>query len=132
MEILFIIGRVLFALLFLGSAFGHFAQREAMTGYAQYKKVPVAGFSVVASGVMLLLGGFSILLGVYPVIGALLLAAFLIPTAFIMHNFWTETDATAKQNSMISFNKDISLAGAALVLAYFFATVEDLPLVFIG
>lgn len=132
MEILFIVGRVFFAFLFLGSAFGHFAQREAMTGYAQYKKVPAAAASVLISGVMLLAGGLSVLLGVYPVIGSLLLAAFLIPTAFIMHNFWTETDAQAKQNSMISFNKDIALGGAALILAYFFTIVEELPLILIG
>lgn len=132
MEILFIIGRVLFAFLFLGSAFGHFAQREAMTGYAKYKNVPAAGLSVVVTGIMLLAGGLSILLGIYPVIGSLLLAAFLIPTAFIMHNFWSETDAQAKQNTMISFNKDLSLGGAALILAYFFANTSDLPFILLG
>ncbi len=132
MEILFIVGRVLFAFLFLGSAFGHFAQREAMTGYAKYKKVPAAAASVLITGVMLLVGGLSVLLGVYPVVGSLLLAAFLLPTAFLMHNFWTETEAQAKQTAMISFNKDIALAGAALILAYFFSTVEDLPLILLG
>jgi uncharacterized membrane protein YphA (DoxX/SURF4 family) len=40
----------------------------------------------------------------------------LILAAFIFHNFWKETDATAKMNEQIAFNKDLSLAGASLIL----------------
>ena len=55
-------------------------------------------------------------LGIYADLGALLLAIFLIPTAFMMHNFWKESDATAKMNETIAFFKDLSLAGAALII----------------
>ena len=34
----------------------------------------------------------------------------------MMHAFWKESDATAKQNEMSSFFKDIALAGAALII----------------
>jgi uncharacterized membrane protein YphA (DoxX/SURF4 family) len=34
----------------------------------------------------------------------------------IFHNFWKETDANTKMQEQIAFNKDISLAGAALIL----------------
>ena len=77
-----------------------------MTGYAQYKKVPLAKVSVYVSGVMILLGGLYILLGFYADLGALLIAIFLIPTAFLMHAFWKESDAMAKQNETIAFFKD--------------------------
>jgi uncharacterized membrane protein YphA (DoxX/SURF4 family) len=87
-----------------------------MTGYAQYKKVPAAKLSVIVTGLMVLVGGVFIVLGFYADLGALLIAAFLIPAALIMHAFWKETDATAKQNESIGFFKDLSLAGAALVL----------------
>jgi hypothetical protein len=33
-----------------------------------------------------------------------------------MHAFWKESDATAKQNEQIAFMKDISMAGAALII----------------
>jgi hypothetical protein len=33
-----------------------------------------------------------------------------------MHNFWKETDPTAKQNETIAFFKDLALAGASLVM----------------
>ncbi|MEN9923729.1 MAG: hypothetical protein RIS09_1243 [Actinomycetota bacterium] len=127
MDIIFIVGRILFGVIFLASGIGHLAAREAMVGYAQYKKLPLATLLVPVSGIMLILGALSVVAGVYPAYGALLLALFLIPTAFIFHNFWKETDAQAKMTSQISFNKDISLAGAAIILFYIFSTVEDLP-----
>ena len=116
MDIVLLVGRILFALIFINSGIAHFTKNAAMTGYAQYKKVPLARVSVYVSGLMILLGGVYIVLGFYADLGALLIAAFLIPTAFLMHAFWKETDATAKQNETIGFFKDLSLAGAALII----------------
>jgi len=122
MDIVLVIGRVLFALLFISSGLAHFSQRDAMTGYAQFKKVPAAKFSVLLSGLVILLGGIYIAFGIYADLGALLLAIFLIPSAFMMHNFWTIEDAQAKQGEMINFMKNLSLAGAALILFALLAT----------
>jgi uncharacterized membrane protein YphA (DoxX/SURF4 family) len=115
-DTILIIGRVLFALLFISSGISHFTKTSAMTGYAQFKKVPMAKFSVLLSGAMILLGGIYIAIGFYADLGALLLAVFLIPTAFLMHPFWKESDPTSKQNESIAFFKDLSLAGAALII----------------
>ena len=125
MDIVLIIGRVLFALLFISSGVSHLTKLEAMTGYAQYKKVPAAKFSVVLSGLMILIGGLYIAFGVYADLGALLIALFLIPTSFLMHAFWKETDATAKQNESIGFFKNLSLAGAALIIFALVSTGTD-------
>jgi uncharacterized membrane protein YphA (DoxX/SURF4 family) len=125
MDIGLVIARVLFALIFISSGISHLTKLEAMTGYAQYKKVPAAKFSVLLSGLMILIGGLYIAFGVYADLGALLLALFLIPTAFLMHAFWKETDPTAKQNETISFFKDLSLAGAALIIFALVATGTD-------
>jgi uncharacterized membrane protein YphA (DoxX/SURF4 family) len=98
------------------SGINHFTKLEAMTGYAKYKKLPAAKVGVLVSGLMLLLGGAYVLLGFYVDLGALLLAIFLVLAAVIFHNFWKETDATAKQSEMMNFMKDFALAGAALIL----------------
>ncbi len=87
-----------------------------MTGYAKYKKVPAAKLSVIVSGLMILVGGIFVALGIYADLGALLIALFLIPAALMMHTFWKETDPTAKMNETIGFFKDLSLAGAALII----------------
>ena len=51
--------------------------------------------------------------------------AALVPTALIIHAFWKETDPQAKQMEMVQFQKDLALAGAALMLFAFFAHVGD-------
>jgi uncharacterized membrane protein YphA (DoxX/SURF4 family) len=111
-----LVGRILFAFIFITSGIAHFAKLEAMTGYAKYKKLPAAKLGVLASGLFFLLGGVYIAIGLWVDLGALLLAITLILAAVIFHNYWKETDATAKQNEMIAFNKDLALAGAALIL----------------
>lgn len=125
MDLLILIGRILFAALFLTSAMGHFSQAEGMTGYAKSKGVPAAGASVFLGGVLLALGGVSVLLGIWPDLGSLLLAVFLLPTAVLMHAFWKETDAQARQMEMIQFFKDVGLGGAALMLVGLFARFGD-------
>lgn len=132
MDVIVLIGRILFSALFLFSAVGHFAQRQQMAGYASSRGVPSSEVAVLASGVLLALGGLSVLLGIWADLGALLLVIFLLPTAVLMHGFWRETDPTAKQMEMIQFLKDISLAGAALMLFAFFAHTEDLGLTITG
>ena len=116
MNVVLFIGQVLFAALFITSGIGHFAKLEAMTGYAQYKKLPAAKLGVMASGLFFLVGGILIVIGTYVDLGALLIAITLVLAAVIFHNFWKETDPTTKQNEMIAFNKDIALAGASLIL----------------
>lgn len=116
MKAVLAIGQILFALIFINSGIGHLTKLDAMAGYAKYKKVPAAKLSVIVSGLMILVGGVFVALGIYADLGALLLAIFLIPTAFIMHAFWKESDATAKMNETVAFFKDLSLAGAALII----------------
>ena len=110
------IGRILFALLFISGGLGHLTKLEAMTGYAKYKKLPSAKLGVIVSGLFILFGGLSVLLGIWVDLGAVLLILFLLPSALIMHNFWTETDSMAKSMQQSMFFKNIALAGAALIL----------------
>ena len=116
MDIVMIIGRVLFALIFVSSGINHFTKTQAMTCYAQFKKVPAAKASVLLSGLLLLLGGLSVVLGIYADLGALVLAVLLLAMALKMHDFWAHTDPQAKQTETIAFFKNVSMAGAALFL----------------
>ena len=125
MDLVLLLARILFAALFIMSGVGHFAQREAMTGYAKYKGVPAAGLGVIVSGLVFLLGGLSILLGIHAEYGSLAIAIALLPTAVLMHAHWKETDPQAKQTEMIAFNKDIALAGAAFALYVLFHSFGD-------
>ena len=78
MDIVMIIGRVLFALVFLASGLNHLTKAKAMVGYAQFKKVPMPAASIYVSGLLMLLGGLSVVLGIYADLGAIVLAALLL------------------------------------------------------
>lgn len=86
-----------------------------LSSYAQSKGTPAPSAAVIVSGIMILLGGLSILLGVYPVVGIALIIAFLIPVSFIMHNFWAVSDQQMKIIDMINFTKNLALVGATLM-----------------
>jgi uncharacterized membrane protein YphA (DoxX/SURF4 family) len=116
MDIVLIIGRVLFALMLVTGGLNHFTKAEAMAGYAAHKGVPQPKLANLVSGLMLFLGGVSIILGVWADLGALLAAAVLLAMAVMMHDFWTATDPQAKQMETISFFKNVSMAGGALVM----------------
>ena len=126
MNAVLLIGRILFSSIFLMSGMMHIAKLEAMAGYATYKKVPLAKLSVIVSGLMFFLGALALILGVFADLGALLIAIAVIPTAFLMHNFWTLEDETAKQTEMSIFMKDLALGGTALILFALVARGADI------
>lgn len=133
MDVLILIGRILFVALFLNSAVSHFTQAQSMIQYAGSKRIPSPGPAVLGGGILLGIGGLSVLLGIWPDLGALLLAIFLVPTAILMHGFWQETDPQARYSEMLQFLKDISLAGASLMLIGLFVKLgDDLGLVITG
>jgi uncharacterized membrane protein YphA (DoxX/SURF4 family) len=122
MNTVLLIGRILFAIMFVSGGLNHLTKAEAMTGYAGFKKVPAAKFSVLVSGVLLIAGGLSVILGVYADLGALVIAVLLVLMALKMHDFWAQADAQAKQTETIGFFKNISMAGGALIMFAIAAT----------
>ena len=116
MDILLVIGRVLFAAIFIASGIAHFTKADDMAAYANHKGAPGGKLGVQLSGVLALLGGLSIALGVWADLGALLLIAFLVPVSFYMHAFWKETDPMAAQAENASFMKNVALIGAAIII----------------
>jgi len=115
MEIAFLIGRIVLGVYYLFNAVNHFTQLEMMSGYAGSKGVPAPKLAVAGSGLLLLLGGLSILLGYQPYIGVALIVIFLAPVAFMMHNFWTVEDPQMKMGEMVNFMKNIALAASTLM-----------------
>ncbi|HPD34123.1 MAG TPA: DoxX family protein [Bacteroidota bacterium] len=124
MSILILIARILFAMIFLFSSFGHFTQTKNMAAYAQSKGVPFANLAVIFTGLMIFLGSISIILGAYVNVGAILIVIFTVPTAFIMHNFWTIKDPMMRQNEQLHFMKDLGLGGGAFLIWYLYSVAE--------
>lgn len=117
MKILVLIGRIFYSLIFLLTVLGHF--KTATIDYASSKGVPIASVLVPLSAIIAFVGGLCITLGWKARFGAWLLVIFLIPVTFYMHAFWKETDAMQTQMQMSNFMKNISLLGAAFIIAWF-------------
>jgi putative oxidoreductase len=132
-DVVALIGRILFAALFLGSGIAHLTQTEAMAGFAASRGLPQAKVATLVTGVQIIVGGLLVLLGIWIDLGALLLAVFLVATAVLMHPFWKETDAQAKMMEQVQFQKDLGLGGAALlILALYAGYGADLGLTITG
>jgi len=125
MDVVTLVARILLAAMFLLSGINHLTKLGAMTGYAQFKKVPAPKAAVTVSGVLLVLGGLSVALGAWADLGAAVLAALSIVMGLKMHAFWAETDPQAKQMEMVAFLKNLSMAGGLAFLAATYATAEN-------
>jgi putative oxidoreductase len=117
MKFLVPVGRVLYSLIFIQTALFHFS--DMAVGYASSQGVPMAGILVPFSGILATLGGLSILLGFKARWGAVLIILFLIPVTFTMHAFWKLEDPAQQQMQMSMFMKNISMLGAAFLIAWF-------------
>ena len=100
MQYLVLIGRVLYALIFILYGVMHFTKFGDMSGYAESMGAPLPGLSVIVGGALILLGGFAILLGYKAKLGGALIFIFLIPNALIMHSFWSVEDPMMAQNQI--------------------------------
>ncbi len=117
MSNVYFLGRLVLGLYFLYSAYSHFAHVDALAGYAASKKVPSPRVAVLGTGVMLALGGATILTGLGMTIGLALLIIFLIAVSFMMHAYWKIAEPMgARMAEQINFTKNIALASALLII----------------
>ena len=121
MDAIELIGRLLFVALFLQSGVKHLTQRENYVAYARSSNAPAPQALVPLTGLMILAGGALVALGLWADLGALLIAAFLLPTAYFMHGFWRFDDPQQRQAQHVHFMKNLSLAGASLALFALYA-----------
>jgi putative oxidoreductase len=116
MKPLALIGRILFSLLFITAAFGHF--KPETIAWAAASGVPLANLLVPASGVLAIVAALSIASGYRARLGAAGIVAFLVPVTLAMHKFWTIADPMMAQMQQVMFMKNVSLIGAALYFVY--------------
>jgi putative oxidoreductase len=110
-------GRILFALIFITASPRHFSHEGIQ--HASDLGVPLAQVLVPISGVLALVGGLSVAAGYKAQWGAWALVAFLVPVTMMMHAFWRVQDPSAAHVQQAMFAKNVSMLGAALLIAYF-------------
>jgi len=125
MEIVLLVGRIIFGGFFVMMGMMHVKNLKGMTAYAASKGVPAPMLATVGSGLLVLLGGLGVIVGAYVNISLLFIAVFLFLVTVKMHQFWKETEPNVKMMEMQQFLKNMALLGATLAL---YALSSDWPL----
>ncbi|MBI4261247.1 MAG: DoxX family protein [Actinobacteria bacterium] len=123
-------GRILFALFFgiVAGVGGHIAHSKDMEGYARSGGFPIPAIAGWPTGLWLVAGSLSIGLGVWPDVGALMIAAFVIPAAAYFHRFWELEDPMQKlMQQGFFFRNVIALAGSLLIFGTFAGLGPEIP-----
>jgi uncharacterized membrane protein YphA (DoxX/SURF4 family) len=124
-------GRVLFVALFLFSARGHLQRHAQYAGVAR-GKLPLPFLAGIPTGLYLLAASVSVIAGIWPDIGSLMIAAFVLPAGFLFHRFWTVSDPAARRTQEGAFYRNVTLLGAGLALFALFGAAGHVPFAVTG
>jgi putative oxidoreductase len=87
-----------------------FAERMAPLGLPNDPELLVR-----ANGATMVAGGALLATGRIPRLASLALVGAMVPTTYVGHQFWTETDPVAKRTQRINFLKNVGLVGGLLL-----------------
>jgi putative oxidoreductase len=88
-------------------------ERVALT---EKSGLPKPEVMVRLNGTLMVLGGILLALGIKEKHAALLLAACLIPTTYVGHNFWDEESDQARDLQLTQFMKNVAMLGGLLAI----------------
>jgi putative oxidoreductase len=123
MDVVFLLGRILFVSPFVWSALkNHF--NPGGVEYARSAGAPAPEVLVPAAGVAALVGSASLALGVWADVGALILVAFLVPVSYYMHAYWKLDDPQQRIMQQVQFVKNLGLLAGALIIFYVYNQLQ--------
>jgi putative oxidoreductase len=105
-----LLARVLLGLIFVMSGFSKITGFESTQQYMASYGLPLTAVLLVGAIVVEILGGLSIILGLWARAGAAALVLFLIPATLIFHTEF------GQRTQMIMFLKNLSIMGGLLLL----------------
>jgi putative oxidoreductase len=113
---LVVVGRVLFALMFVLSGFGKLTDIGGTAGYIASGGLPAPAVLAVLVGLLELLGGLALMIGFQARWAALALGVFTLFASVLFHKFW----AAAPDQQMVQqlmFMKNLAVAGGMFIVA---------------
>ena len=108
-----LVGRILLSIIFILAGFTKLTTISMTAGYFGSLGIPAPTLVAVLTGLLELVGGLAILAGFMTRVAAVALALFCVASALVAHMDWSD------MNNMISFQKNLAIAGGFLVLFAF-------------
>jgi putative oxidoreductase len=115
-KVLFLIGRIVFGGFFLTSGFFDLRHYRFFVPLVAASGVPFPRFAVVFALLLILVGGISVVLGLWPRGGLCLIILFLILVTPIAHAFWARSDRGQHAADLNDFMKNSALLGASVMM----------------
>jgi len=109
----FVIARVLLALMFILAGFAKLGGLEGTAGYIASAGLPLPGVLAVATGLLEVVGGVALAVGFQTRIAAVVLALFTLLATFLFHAFWAVPAEQAYMQQLM-FMKNLAVAGGLL------------------
>lgn len=111
-------GRILIAIIFLGSGISKLTGFAGTVAYISSKGLPLPEVGAAAACALELIAGLALMLGWKTRLMALLLAKFTIVSAFLFHGFWSfPPEQLAAQQ--VQFLKNLCIAGGLMFVVAF-------------
>lgn len=119
-------GRVVFASYFAYYGLGHLRGRRGFVEHARAAgRLPIPALAGWPAGLWLWGGALAVALGVWPEIGALMLALFVTLTIVYVHHFWSLAPDAGREAQRQLFLRNVALVAALAALFATFAGLGD-------
>ena len=120
--LIFLLGRILLPMPLLSAGIPfHVMKSEMAEGYSGQMGFPFPAIAGWPTGIWMTVGSLSVILGVWGDVGALMIAAFVVPAAAWFHRFW-QAPEEQKMMQQGFFFRNAAILGCALIAFAVFTT----------
>jgi putative oxidoreductase len=110
--------RISVAIVFLANGFGIIPQALAARDLADHgTPAALVPLFMLTARMIEIIGGFALILGIYPQIAAIALIAFLVPATLMGHAFWQVAGTPAYFPQLLNFLKNAAMTGGLLFIS---------------
>jgi putative oxidoreductase len=121
------LARPLLASVFVAGGYDHLKDPGVRVDAVREAGLAEPEMLVKATGAAMLGGGLALATGKLPRLASLVLAGALVPTTYVGHAFWKESDPTTMQMQRANFLKNVSMLGGLLLAAADTGGRESVP-----
>jgi uncharacterized membrane protein YphA (DoxX/SURF4 family) len=98
---------IMLGVFFLINGINHFYNTDVLKKYCARRGLFSPKLMVHLSGILLLLGGTTLITGFFQIYGMIGLSFFLIAASFTIHKFWVEKERNSRLNESLHFTKNL-------------------------
>ncbi|MBV8296392.1 MAG: DoxX family protein [Acidimicrobiia bacterium] len=111
-----LIARLMLATVYLWSGFDKVLHWSAGLSEVEAGGLPFPTLLLLATVIVQILGGRSIVLGIWARLGALALAGFTAIATLLFHSFWTAADPVEHQRQLTAFLEHVAIVGGFVAI----------------